>query len=80
VTEVHPCGKREEAGRPGGHGLQQSLPGHSVKNVPQVQLLGHVLGQHDKARPQSVANTLATLRDADPELGKLTLSKGARDG
>jgi hypothetical protein len=65
VGQVSPCGEREEAG---GHGLQQGLLGHAVERVPEVQLQGHVPVAARQARPQCVADALATPRDADPEL------------
>jgi hypothetical protein len=65
---IGPRGKREEAGCPGGHGLQQGRPGHAVERVPEVQLKGHVPGAARQARPQGVAHALAAPRDADPEL------------
>jgi hypothetical protein len=51
---------REEAGCPGGHGLQHGLPGHAVERVPEVQLQGRVPGAARQARPQSSADALAT--------------------
>jgi hypothetical protein len=41
---------------------------HSVERVPKVQLQGHIPSAARQARPQSVADTLIALRDADPEL------------
>jgi hypothetical protein len=68
VEPIGPRGEREEAGCPGGHGLQQGRPGHAVERVPEVQLQGHVPGAARQARPKGVADALATPRDADPEL------------
>jgi hypothetical protein len=65
---IGPRGEREEAGCPGGHGLQQGRPGHAVERVPEVQLKGHIPGAARQARPQGVAHALAAPRDADPEL------------
>jgi hypothetical protein len=68
VEPIGPRGKREEAGCPGGRGLQQGRPGHAVERVPEVQLQGHVPGAAQQARPEGAADAMATPRDADPEL------------
>jgi hypothetical protein len=65
---IGPSGEREEAGRPGGHGLQQGCPEYAVERVPEVQLKGHIPGAARQARPQGVAHALAAPKDADPEL------------
>jgi hypothetical protein len=68
VELIGPRGEREEAGCLGGHGLQQGRPGHAAERVPEAQLQGHVPGAARQARPEGVADALATPRDADSEL------------
>jgi hypothetical protein len=74
--------EREKAGRPGGHGLQQGLPGHAVERALEVQLQGDVPREAPQARPQDVADALATLKNADRELlvgeGRTNILAGGR--